>query len=244
MYTSTLPEQGEGRSVPVDLRRYVSARLQRSPPQQGATRPLEGTLSRILTGILASTLAGDSALPSYLGLGRDALNHLLALAYGSAPTLDELMNELIRIPAYQQCAKRFDERGALRALLASQRQDEVSQLVKLLSTELGPEDEAPRLVARIVAHACLGGQHLWKDLGLNSRAELRLLLSACFPQLVAKNTRDMRWKRFFYRQLCELGGDYVCRAPSCDECSSFEECFVVSGSDSIATSPVCQESSL
>ena len=33
-----------------------------------------------------------------------------------------------------------------------------------------------------------------------------------FPQLARRNTQDMRWKKFLYKQLCEQDGGYVCRS--------------------------------
>ena len=63
-----------------------------------------------------------------------------------------------------------------------------------------------------VALASLGNNHLWQDMGLASRAELSELLGRHFPGLVAKNTGNMKWKKFFYRQLCEREGLSICRS--------------------------------
>jgi nitrogen fixation protein NifQ len=35
----------------------------------------------------------------------------------------------------------------------------------------------------------------------------------------------MKWKKFFYRSLCELEGFVLCASPSCRECSDFHDCF-------------------
>ena len=56
-------------------------------------------------------------------------------------------------------------------------------------------------VAGTVAIACLGDNHLWQDLQLNSRAELSAPMRRWFPALVVKNSADLKWKKFFYRQL-------------------------------------------
>ena len=80
-------------------------------------------------------------------------------------------------------------------------------------------------MAPIVAAACLGGDHLWRDLGLASRQQLRELLQHNFPQLAQRNVNDMRWKKFFYKQLCEQDGGYVCRSPSCEQCPTHHDCF-------------------
>jgi nitrogen fixation protein NifQ len=80
-------------------------------------------------------------------------------------------------------------------------------------------------MAGILVAACLGNDHLWQDLGLWSRRELSELMQRNFPELAARNDRDMKWKKFLYKQLCETEGIYTCRAPSCQECSDYEECF-------------------
>jgi nitrogen fixation protein NifQ len=46
-----------------------------------------------------------------------------------------------------------------------------------------------------------------------------------FPHLAAKNDRDMKWKRFLYRQLCEREGIHICPAPSCQVCTDYAKCF-------------------
>lgn len=80
-------------------------------------------------------------------------------------------------------------------------------------------------VARAIAAGCLGERHLWRDLGLPSRAALRELLEARFEPFAAGNTRDMRWKKYLYRRLCRWEGFHSCRAPSCGECPTYAECF-------------------
>lgn len=80
-------------------------------------------------------------------------------------------------------------------------------------------------MARIVAMGSLGFHHLWQDLGLAERPLLTQLMRDCFPELQKRNQPAMRWKKFFYRQMCLQHGVLVCRSPSCDECSSRSECF-------------------
>jgi nitrogen fixation protein NifQ len=120
------------------------------------------------------------------------------------------------------------ERRALRTTLAVERQQEVEDLCALLLEHGSPAAERSVLnlgLARALAFGSLGPAHLWHDLGLCDRPQLRILIGTFFPAMIERNVGDMRWKRFFYRQLCEVGGDYVCRAPTCGECSSFTECF-------------------
>ena len=37
-----------------------------------------------------------------------------------------------------------------------------------------------------------------------------------------RNTRDMKWKKFLFKQLCETEGIYICRAPTCDQFCDYD----------------------
>lgn len=114
-------------------------------------------------------------------------------------------------------------RRRLMAELNAIREEERRQLGMWLADWMRQEAEP---MAQIVAEVSLAYNHLWEDLGLESRAELRQLMSDCFPQLVVMNEHNMRWKKFFYRQRCLLQqGEVTCRSPSCDECQERSVCF-------------------
>ncbi len=114
-------------------------------------------------------------------------------------------------------------RRRLMTELNATRDEERRQLTRWLAEWIAPGAEP---MAPIVAGAALAFNHLWEDLGLDSRAELGRLMSDCFPQLVAQNVHHMRWKKFFYRQRClQSQGEIVCRSPSCDECLERSLCF-------------------
>ena len=109
-----------------------------------------------------------------------------------------------------------------------QRDDEVDDLIGLLFEhgDAGAGSAADiALVAETVALACLGDNHLWQDLQLPSRAELSALMSRWFPALAVRNDRDMKWKKFLYKQLCEREEIFICRSPSCAVCSDYAKCF-------------------
>jgi nitrogen fixation protein NifQ len=93
-----------------------------------------------------------------------------------------------------------------------------------VATRTATAEEA-ECVCRVLACACCGDNHLWQDLRLPSRRELSALLHTWFPTLAAKNIHDMKWKKFFYKQLCEREGLFVCRAPSCSVCADQAACF-------------------
>jgi nitrogen fixation protein NifQ len=103
--------------------------------------------------------------------------------------------------------------------------DEFHDLLQLLLDHRAKADEHHRQVAHLVTTACMGGDHLWQDLGLPDRKALSALLIGHFPTLAVKNTGDMKWKKFFYKQLCEREGINACRAPSCAACCDYAKCF-------------------
>lgn len=105
------------------------------------------------------------------------------------------------------------------------RHDEYEDLLALLLDHAAAGDPDVVLLAQAVARACLGEDHLWFDLGLPSRRELSDLLRVCFPTLAGRNVHNMRWKKFFYLQLCERAEVRACRAPSCGVCAHVGECF-------------------
>ena len=108
------------------------------------------------------------------------------------------------------------------------RDDEVDDVRGLLvgwsDPRAGTAEQIHR-VAETIAIACLGDNHLWQDLQLPSRAELSALMAHWFPALTARNSGDMKWKKFLYKQLCEREAITICKAPSCAVCSDHALCF-------------------
>jgi nitrogen fixation protein NifQ len=153
--------------------------------------------------MLASQTAANSALPPGLGLVPAEFRALMARHYPGfgLPTM------LAQAPNLGDRMPEWDE---LHTLLLEYRAD---------------ADLSETWMATIVATACMGGDHLWQDLGLWSRADLTLLMGRNFPGLTARNDRDMKWKKFLYKQLCERTGVYVCRSPSCEVCVDYVKCF-------------------
>lgn len=157
--------------------------------------------------LLSLHLAGRSRFPPQMGLEDDAWQALLQRTGRSTPVLSTLQLE-------QQ---------NLLGLLQQSRGNERVQLAQWLLQSQVP-DAAP--MHELIATASMAFDHLWQDLGLDSRAELRELMSACFPELVEMNHQNMRWKKFFYRQQCMRSlGEITCRSPSCEECYEWAVCF-------------------
>ncbi|CAL1240571.1 nitrogen fixation protein NifQ [Candidatus Methylocalor cossyra] len=103
--------------------------------------------------------------------------------------------------------------------------DEFDDLVRLLLEYRADDSRECRWLAYAIAACCMGDDHLWQDLGLPNRQALSDLLARWFPGLFARNTGGMRWKKFFYKQLCERDGAFVCRSPSCAVCVEYSNCF-------------------
>ena len=103
--------------------------------------------------------------------------------------------------------------------------DELVDLLQLLldnQAQLTPENT---WLAYAMASAAMADDHLWQDMGLPNRQTLSELIARYFPPLRKGNSGDMKWKKFFYRQLCERANIPICKSPSCGVCSDFRICF-------------------
>lgn len=153
--------------------------------------------------MLASQIQGLGALPPGLGLAPADFAALMGRHFPG-----------FSLPA-----------GLADAAEDASRHAEREELLALLREDCGGADVSVQWMAVIVTAACMGGDHLWQDLGLSSRADLSRLMTGNFPALAARNRRDMKWKRFLYKQLCDREGVVVCRAPSCEVCADYARCF-------------------
>jgi nitrogen fixation protein NifQ len=103
--------------------------------------------------------------------------------------------------------------------------DELEDLLGLLLEHRSDDSDETRWLAHAVAAACAGANHLWQDMGLPDRDALSRLMRTHFTALYEKNTGNMKWKKFFYKQLCERAEVNLCKAPSCGVCSDYANCF-------------------
>ncbi len=118
------------------------------------------------------------------------------------------------------------------------REDEIQDLVALLMEHRARDCEETTWLAYALAMGCMGGNHLWQDMGLTGRQALSDLLRQNFTALFEKNTGNMKWKKFFYKQLCERAQVNLCKAPSCQVCDDYKKCFGPETSD--AGEPVAE----
>ena len=103
--------------------------------------------------------------------------------------------------------------------------DEFDDLRALLMAHCSDAGEEMQWLACAIATACLGNNHLWQDMGLPNRDVLSQLLRRHFTTLYEKNIGNMKWKKFFYKQLCEQAEVMLCKAPSCKVCTDYAACF-------------------
>ena len=103
--------------------------------------------------------------------------------------------------------------------------EEIAMVRDLLLAHRSSEGDAGRWLAAMIARRSMEPKHLWEDLGLRDRSELTRLLTRHFGPVAVRNTRNMRWKRFFYRMLCEDDGLVMCSTPVCTNCNDFSLCF-------------------
>lgn len=186
-------------AMPMVSREAAMRKLHNCLMAVAAPLPNSGLFARMI----ASQAAGAGALPPGLGLFPADYPALLARHFPDCA------------PPPPHDRPPFDS-GAM---------PEFDDLLALLLDHAAGCDDSERWMARIVVVACLGGDHLWQDLGLWNRTDLSSLMRDNFPALAEKNDRDMKWKKFLYRQVCEREGIHVCPAPACQVCIDYAKCF-------------------
>ncbi len=170
--------------------------------------------------------AGAAADESF---DRHILGRLLLHAVAEAKRLGEpienrigLNREQLLALAHYTHTDLFLESSA--AVRTEEDEEEVMVRQILLQNCSGPR-QVGEWLAHVVARRGMEPNHLWEDLGLAERHHLTDLLLRHFEPLACKNTRNMRWKRFLYRSLCEAEGFSMCPSPTCDACSEFHICY-------------------
>ncbi len=103
--------------------------------------------------------------------------------------------------------------------------EEQTWVRNLLLHNVSTDLELSRWLAAILARRAMEANHLWEDLGLPNRGALSRMLQRHFAPLVIRNVNDMRWKRFFFRVLCEDEGLVHCSSPTCSACVDVDRCF-------------------
>lgn len=170
----------------------------------GAAARQDTSTEDILARILASWSYGNGALPQWLGLGELEFNKML---HNHFPRIKP--SELMGFEHSPMC----------------ENDEEMEDLRRLIISNRAKRSKSEYWLAEILVFGCLGSDHLWQDLGLWSRDDLSKLMSDHFTPLAELNTKNMKWKKFLYKRLCETEGIYTCRAPSCEACADYSNCF-------------------
>ena len=181
--------------------------------QGGACDGFDAHVVASALSLAAATGSGDAAaLTGGMGL---AAEPLLALISEVFPPLQAPFGRILSVPA--PSFTRQPDEECLRELLSRHASGGKISLA----------------IAAIVARRALLPNHLWQDLGLRNRRELSWLMERHFERLAARNSQDMKWKKYLYRAICRDEGFALCVAPSCSECSDSDKCFGEESGDSL-----------
>ncbi|MGY2811830.1 nitrogen fixation protein NifQ [Bradyrhizobium sp. USDA 4506] len=180
------------------------------PPEEADIATDSNFDCHVLASILAAASMDGGPLPEKAGLSGHQLSTLLAQQF---PSVEVDISE-------QLLASKCDEN------------DEIAMVRDLLLKQRSTNGHIGGWLAAMIARRAIEPDHLWEDLGLRNRGELSRLLSRHFSPLAARNINNMRWKRFFYRSLCEDEGLVMCTTPVCTQCDDFNLCFGEEGGES------------
>ncbi len=179
---------------------------------------------RLLTGRdPADAAVGDDA-----SFDRHVLASILAVAAMEGGAVAERAglanNDLIKL-IEEQFPVATDVAAAWCAQGEKPEDEETAMVRDLLLANRSTENEISRWLSAMVARRAMEPNHLWEDLGLRDREELTRLLDRHFYPIACKNTKNMKWKRFFYRSMCEDDGFVMCSTPVCTQCADFNRCY-------------------
>lgn len=176
-----------------------------------------------LTGLAGGARSADAWLFARLVAAREVRGERALLGL-SASELDALAARHFAVGALALVVPQPHEAIALldatHATFAAAMRD---FLIGLASPDVDADDA--RALATILAHACLRPDHLWRDLGLSGRDDVTQMLTRFFPDVVARNTENLRWKKLLARELALSYGGVPGPAPGCPGCEDFGFCF-------------------
>lgn len=74
------------------------------------------------------------------------------------------------------------------------------------------------VLAPMIAKTSLEMNHLYEDMGFNSRSEMGKFMMKYFPKLAELKPKDKLWKKYLYECIDSI-------APACESCDDQETCF-------------------
>jgi nitrogen fixation protein NifQ len=177
---------------------------------------MQGGGSASCSGFEAHVLASVLAVVAIEANGE---GHALVRGTGLEP---QALLALVR-ERFPHAAPLFERAVPLDAPL--ELEDDERCLRELLARSTSEGNAFEQALSFLVARRCQRPNHLWQDLGLRNRRELSWLMERHFPALAQRNQKDMKWKKFLYRVICRDEGFSICTAPTCTECSDFDNCY-------------------
>lgn len=236
---SLLLSAGQGNRVPAPLllAEKPAESVYRWLMSRACGDPVDGHLLACVIAARANEPEGD--LADLLGLDTRTLGAVLERSFpGAAPDWRE--SRCLRLTLHERSGSSFhcDHCGGkvgsevipppsrVTGSEIAGMEDECDDIRTLLLEHAAPERTQAAYFASILARTCLRANHLWEDLGLRNRGEVSELMRRNYPTLAALNAGSrMRWKKFFYRQLCKRAQIGICRSPNCRSCDEYAICF-------------------
>jgi len=169
----------------------------------------EDDLTRAFAGVIQSALNGAIQPPNRgMGLSPEKFAGLLECYFpGSSRELCGDADQESYAACVSPLAGEFDD------------------MLALLLEHRSFDAEYNEWLAYAVASGCMGSDHLYHDMGLPDRPALSSLLRRYFTSLFEKNVHNMKWKKFFYKQLCDRAEVMMCPARNCQSCIDYMNCF-------------------
>ena len=161
--------------------------------------------TQAFAGVIAAIGCGQIVAPR-MGLNASEFSGLLEQCFLSAKP------DVLALPAIACAALPREDFNDLLQLLLEYRRD---------------DSDETAWVAHALCSGCMGSDHLYSDMCLPNRQILSDLIAHYFPVLFGKNSgARMRWKKFFYKQLCDRAEVHLCPAPGCQSCIDRPVCFM------------------
>lgn len=103
-------------------------------------------------------------------------------------------------------------------LLEATNLDTLEQKVTNLLCIYAINEYAAKYIAPLVAKTSLMPNHLYEDLGFESRTQMGRFMALHFPRLAQNKPKDKLWKKYIYDLIGEV-------APACEFCKDSVTCF-------------------
>jgi nitrogen fixation protein NifQ len=166
----------------------------------------------LFASLLTVAVQDNCSVEAALGLSAEQLDHLLSHYF----------------PAFPRQQFVTDESPSVAAPEISPDIEDI--IFSYLPADVEMNSPALLLPRILVARSAHSG-HLWVAMGLLKRPQLTAAVKRHIPALAAANNRGMRWKRFFFKQVCDRNGGNLCKTPNCGDCSDYAACFAPESED-------------